>query len=298
MNGHFLDFSDLSAAAVEKLLARAAAVKAEVKSGDRKPRLAGRVLLMIFERHSTRTRTSFAVAMAQSGGHAALLDADGMQLSRGESIADTARAISGMGDAIMIRARQHQTLQEFAAYSTCPIINGLSDRSHPCQVLADVFTFTELRGDIRGRKIAWIGDYNNVLFSWTQAAEMLGAQIAVACPPEYRPAQTPAAVVWTDTPAQAADNADLLMTDVWSSMGDEEESAKRKRAFADYSVTADLMKLARPDAIFLHCLPAHRGEEVAAEVIDGSQSHVWQQAENRMHAQKVLLEHLILGDNV
>ncbi|MGU9951960.1 MAG: ornithine carbamoyltransferase [Gammaproteobacteria bacterium WSBS_2016_MAG_OTU1] len=291
MPAHYLDFSDLSADAVGDLLARAVATKTAVNKGMRPPTLAGRVLTMLFEQPSTRTRVSFASAMAQAGGTAIILGSGDMQLSRGESLADTARAISPMSDAVMIRARSHETLLEFAANANCPLINGLSDRSHPCQVLADVLTFQELRGDLRGRKIAWIGDCNNVLFSWAQAAKMLGAELMIACPPSYL--SPPVGAVVADSPMQAVRDADLVMTDVWTSMGDQDEQ-QRRQEFADYIVDAKLMKQAAAKAIFLHCLPAHRGEEVAAEVIDGEQSAVWQQAENRLHAQKALLEKLIL----
>lgn len=291
---HYLDFSDLSAAEVRSLLARAAALKAEVRGGVRPPYLAGRLLMMIFERPSTRTRASFAAAMAQTGGHSFTLDAAGMQSARGESVADTARAISAMADAVMIRARSHDSLAEFAAHSACPVINGLSDRSHPCQTLADVLTFQELRGELHGCKIAWVGDFNNVLFSWAEAAALYDAKIVAACPPQYRPKQTPASVSWADSPADAAADADLVMTDVWASMGDE-DAETRRRDFAGYAVDSGLMRRAKKDAIFMHCLPAHRGEEVAAEVIDGAQSAVWRQAENRMHAQKALLEMMMTG---
>ena len=293
MSGHYLDFSDLTAAAAADVLARAVAAKAKLRRGERPPHLSGRLLMMIFEQASTRTRTSFAAAMAQMGGQSTLLDIHGSQLSRGESIADTARAISGMCDAVMIRARRHQTILDFAAHSVCPVINGLSDRSHPCQVLADVMTFQELRGSLSGRKIAWIGDCNNVLFSWAQAAAMFGAELHVACPPQYRQT-SPSDIILCDSAQQAAKNADLLMTDVWASMGSEEEVQQRRAAFADYSVDAALMQIASPQAIFMHCLPAHRGEEVSAEVIDGNQSAVWAQAENRLHAQKALLQRLML----
>lgn len=297
MLAHYLDFSDLSVAATKSLLARAAAIKCDFRRGERPPLLAGRLLVMIFEQVSTRTRTSFGAAMAQLGGQSLVLDAAGSQLSRGESPTDTVRAISPMCDAIMIRARRHQTLEEFAAHASCPVINGLSNRSHPCQVLADVMTFVELRETLAGRKIAWIGDCNNVLFSWAQAAAMFEASLVVACPPSYLPPQLPAGVQVAETAAQAAENASLVMTDVWASMGDEQEQAQRHAAFADYCVNAALMQKAAPDALFMHCLPAHRGEEVTAEVIDGPQSAVWQQAENRLHAQKALLERLLGGDS-
>ena len=289
---HYLDFDDLSQTETESLIARAIDTKARVQAGDRAPTLASRLLTMIFERPSTRTRISFAAAMTQAGGNASTLAINDLQLSRGESIADTARAISTMCDALMIRARDHQTLEEFSAYASCPLINGLSNKSHPCQVLADVMTFMELRGDLHNRKIAWLGDMNNVLFSWAQAAEMFNATLTVACPPAYQK-ELPAKIIIADDARQAAKNADLVMTDVWTSMGDETEQESRRAAFANYSVDANLMRHASPQAIFMHCLPAHRGEEVAAEVIDGAQSVVWQQAQNRLHAQKALLEMLI-----
>ena len=295
MHHHYLDFDALSADDTAALLAHAAARKAQVKRGIRPPTLAGRVLLMLFELSSTRTRMSFAAAMAQAGGQAQIFDAAQSQRVRGESIADTARAISSMCDAIMIRAHQHDNLLEFAKYSACPVINGLSARSHPCQVLADVLTFQELRGDLGGRKIAWVGDCNNVFFSWAQAAAMFDAELHVACPTSYQPPKFPAGVHVAVSPAAAVADAALVMTDVWVSMGDEQEQLRRRAAFADFQVNAALMAQAAKDAVFMHCLPAHRGEEVAAAVIDGPQSAVWQQSENRLHAQKALLEWLILG---
>ena len=297
MSGHYLDFSDFTAAQTKDLMARAAAEKVNTKGGHRSQRLRGRFLMMLFERASTRTRTSFAAAIAQSGGVAGNLELGQSQLSRGESIADTARAVSSMCDAVVIRACKHETIAEFANYSACPVINGLSDRSHPCQVLADVMTYQEMRGELSGKQIAWCGDFNNVLFSWAQAASMFQAELRVACPPQYRPSSPPPGVVVVESAEEAVKDANLVMTDVWTSMGDEKESAERCRAFAGYSVSAELMKLASPDALFMHCLPAHRGEEVAAEVIDGEQSAVWTQAENRMHAQKALLWELIPGED-
>lgn len=295
MPAHYLDFSDLTAAQTRAVLARAAESKAARRAGKRPPALAGRVLMLFFERPSTRTRASFSAAMAEAGGNSFALDAAGSQMSRGESAADTARAVSTMCDAAVIRGRR-ELLLEFAAHSACPVINGLTERSHPCQALADVFTFTELRGGLRGKKIAWLGDFNNVLFSWSEAAEMFGAELHAACPPEYRPENPPKGIVFTETAAQAAEDAAAVMTDVWASMGDEKEAKERRRKFAAYSASAAVMKMAAKDAVFMHCLPAHRGEEVAAEVIDGPQSAVWRQAENRMHVQKALLEFLILGE--
>ncbi len=295
MPAHYLDFSDLTAAQTRAVLARAAESKAQNRAGKRPPTLAGRMLMLIFERHSTRTRVSFSAAMARAGGQSCILDAPGSQMARGESAADTARSVSAMCDAAAIRGR-HEMMAEFAAHSACPVINGLSGRSHPCQVLADVMTFLELRGELDGKKIAWAGDFNNVLFSWGQAAAMFGATLHAACPPEYRPKTAPDGIIFTDSAARAAEDAAAVMTDVWTSMGGEAEESERRKKFAAYSVDAALMKKAAADAIFMHCLPAHRGEEVAAEVIDGKQSAVWRQAENRMHVQKALLEFLILGE--
>ena len=301
MQRHFLDLTDLSAAETTTLIRTAINAKQrrqehlQQRAGNAPMPFAGRFLAMLFEHPSTRTRISFAAAMAQGGGQAMVLDADSLQLSRGESAADTARVMSSLADAVMIRARRHAWLEEFAAHATCPVINGLSDRSHPCQVLADMMTFCELRGELRGRKIAWVGDCNNVLFSWAQAAVMLEFSLFIACPPPYRPKLAWPGVQYADSPAAACASADLVMTDVWASMGDE-DGAQRRQDFADYSVDAAVMQNASADAIFMHCLPAHRGEEVAAEVIDGRQSAVWQQAENRLYAQQSLLHFLLHGE--
>ena len=283
---HFLNFADLDAAAHRRLLDNALAAK----NARRAPIFAGRLLLMLFQQPSTRTRVSFAAAMAQGGGSAQILDAAQSQMARQESVADTARAVSGVCDAVMIRAARHSMLDEFAAFSFCPVINGLSDLSHPCQVLADILTCQERKGGVEGLRIAWIGDCNNVFNSWAEAATIFGCKLIAACPPQYRPQQTPPGVVFADDPKMAADGTDVVMTDVWASMGDEQQQQKRARAFAGHTVNKNIMAAAKKDAIFLHCLPAHRGEEVAAEVMDGKQSAVWQQAENRMHAQKALLQ--------
>lgn len=306
---HFLDFDDLQRAEMDALLAAAQhnkqcrydAVKNHAAQNDSASHsashihpmpLAGRFLVMLFERPSTRTRVSFAAAMAQSGGQAMVFDRDASQLARGESVADTARVMTRMADAVMIRARGHAFIEEFAAYASCPIINGLSDKSHPCQVLADVMTFLELRGSLQGRTVAWVGDCNNVLCSWVQAVRMFDAELRVACPPLYR-AEDWAGVQYVDSPLAACADADLVMTDVWASMGDEHDG-ERRAAFAEYTVDDAAMQAAKDDAIFMHCLPAHRGEEVSATVIDGPQSAVWQQAENRLYAQQALL-HFLLG---
>lgn len=290
---HFLNFADLDAAAHRRLLD--AALAAKRAAGRREPIFAGRMLLMLFEQPSTRTRVSFAAAMAQGGGSAQIIDTEHSQLSRRESVADTARAISGVCDAVMIRAIRHSTIAEFARFSRCPVINGLSDLSHPCQVLADILTCREHKGGVDGLRIAWVGDCNNVFYSWAQAAVVFGCHLVAACPPAYRPANPPPGVAFADSPMAAADGADVVMTDVWASMGDEKQQQNRAKAFAGYVVDGKVMAAAKKDAIFLHCLPAHRGEEVAAEVMDGKQSAVWQQAENRMHAQKALLQLLFAG---
>ena len=288
---HFLDFADLSAQEIRSVLQSAAARKAQGPAAP--PTLAGRFLLMMMAKPSTRTRVSFAAAMARAGGNSAVLDFAASQMSRGESPADAARAVSAMCSAVVIRAGPHSDVDEFARHAQCPVINGLTNRSHPCQVLADLQTFAELRGDIRGKKIAWVGDANNVFFSWAQAAEMLDFELAVACPPEFQNADAPDCVRHCESPQEAAADAELVMTDVWTSMGDEAEKARREKIFRPYQVNAALMARAAPDAIFMHCLPAHRGEEVDAEVLDGPQSAAWRQAENRMHAQRALLEFLI-----
>ena len=290
---HFLDFADFSADEIRALLKSAAARKAQ---GDAAPAtLSGRFLLLIMAKPSTRTRVSFAAAIARAGGSSAALDFAASQMSRGESPADAARAVSAMCHAVVIRTGAHSDLTDFAAAARCPVINGLTNRSHPCQTLADLQTFAELRGDIRGKKIAWVGDANNVFFSWAQAAEMLDFEFAAACPPEFQNPQAPDCVRFCDSPAEAAAGAALVMTDVWASMGDENERARRVKIFKPYQVDAALMAKAKADAIFMHCLPAHRGEEVAAEVLDGPQSAAWVQAENRMHAQRALLEFLLNG---
>ncbi|MEN8719715.1 MAG: ornithine carbamoyltransferase [Oceanococcaceae bacterium] len=290
---HYLDITDLSADETREVLRRAAALK-------RRPLqptlLAGRSLGMIFEKSSTRTRVSFEVGMTQLGGHALFLSPRDTQLGRGEPIPDTARVISRMVDAVMIRNDSQADQHTFAVHSQVPVINGLSDCAHPCQILADLLTFEEQRGSIAGRKVAWIGDANNVCLSWARAASLLGFELHIASPRGYGLADNwdnAPNVVASDDPASAAQGAALVLTDVWASMGQEAEFAQRAQAFADYQVTAALMAQAASDALFMHCLPAHRGEEVAAEVIDGPQSVVWDEAENRLHAQKGLLTYLL-----
>lgn len=293
---HFLKLSDLSAAELRAIVARAQQLKARRDPAHRP--LAGRTLAMIFAKSSTRTRVSFEVAMDQLGGHALFLSPRDIQLGRGEPLSDTARVISSMCDAIMIRNDSQAEQEEIARHSRAPVINGLSDRHHPCQLLADIQAWVEARGSIEGRTVAWIGDGNNVCNSWIEAAGLLQFTLRIACPAGYDP--HPAllksaggrAVVGRD-PAAAAAGADLIVTDVWTSMGQEEGREQRHRDLGNYQVNAGLMRRAHPEARFMHCLPAHRGEEVTADVIDGPQSLVWPEAENRLHAQKALLEFLV-----
>lgn len=296
---HYLSFSDLSREEIQNLMRRAAELKAQTRS--RTPHdggVAGTTLGMIFEKSSTRTRVSFEVGMRQLGGHALFLSPRDTQLGRGEPIEDTARVLSRMVDCIMIRTYEHEKLERFAAYSSVPVINGLTDREHPVQLLADIFTFQEHRGDIAGRRVAWIGDGNNMCNSYMLAAKQLDFELAIACPKGYEPdpaiiAETADHVEIGSIPDAAVHNADLVVTDVWASMGQEEEMEARRVAFADFMVDSRLMALARPEALFMHCLPAHRDEEVSTEVLEGTQSVVWDEAENRLHAQKALLEFLL-----
>jgi ornithine carbamoyltransferase len=262
--------------------------------------LVGSTLAMVFEKSSTRTRVSFEAGMAQLGGTALFLSPRDTQLGRGEPIEDSARVLSRMVDVVMIRTFHHETLMRFAAHSRVPVINGLTDRFHPCQLLADMQTYQEHRGPIRGRRVAFIGDGNNMCHSYINAARLFGFELNIACPEGFEPepevlASAPEHCTLMHDPAEAAEHADLVVTDVWASMGQEAEEAERKARFAGFSVDAAVMTRARPGALFMHCLPAHRGEEVSAEVIDGPQSVVWDEAENRLHAQKALLELILLG---
>jgi ornithine carbamoyltransferase len=291
---HFLDLIDIPAAELRGMIEDARAMKAK---RDRAARpLAGKTLAMIFERPSTRTRVSFEVAMRQLGGDTILLTAEEMQLGRGETLADTARVLSRYIDAIMIRTLDADSLAELAEHATVPVINGLTRRSHPCQVMADVMTFEEHRGPIRGRTIAWTGDANNVLTSWLHAAQRFDFRMQVASPPELAPKKpllewiksSGADISIGTDPDEAVKGADCVVTDTWVSMGDR-NGARRHNMLKRYQVNARLMARARPDAIFMHCLPAHRGEEVTDEVIDGPNSVVFDEAENRLHAQKGIL---------
>ena len=294
---HFLDISELPLAELRAMLSAGDAMKAKLKAHDRtqKP-LEGKTLAMIFERPSTRTRVSFDVGMRQLGGESIMLTGAEMQLGRGETIADTARVLSRYVDAIMIRILNHDALLELAAYATVPVINGLTRRSHPCQVMADLMTFEERRGSIEGRTVAWCGDDNNVLASWAHAAERFRFNLRIATPPQLAPkkamrdwiksVQAPI-IIGTD-PEAAVRGVDCVVTDTWVSMGDK-DGEHRHNLLKPYQVNAKLMSLAKPDAVFMHCLPAHRGEEVTDEVIDGPQSVVFDEAENRLHAQKGIL---------
>jgi ornithine carbamoyltransferase len=296
---HFLTLSDLPLDKLRKVLDRAAELKARRKRGDRDATLAGRTLVMIFEKASTRTRLSFEAAVGQLGGHAISLTPSDSQLSRGETWADTARVVSGYADAVVIRTFADARLQEFARHSRVPVINGLTDGGHPVQVLSDLFTVRAWLGSvIEGRTVAWVGDgSSNMARSWIEAAKIFSFDLRICAPAGYRPAPEDLhdRVKLVEAPAKAVEGSDVVTTDVWTSMGQEQESAKRRQAFAGYTVDAALLAQAKPTAIVLHCLPAHRGEEITSEVLDGPQSAAWDEAENRMHVQKALLEALILA---
>ncbi|MEO4031003.1 ornithine carbamoyltransferase [Chromobacterium vaccinii] len=298
---HYLQFSDLSPDEYHHLFERSRVLKRRQSAGELHRPLVGKVMSMVFEKNSTRTRVSFEAGMAQLGGHAMFLDTKSSQIGRGEPIEDTARVLSRMSDIIMIRTFEQGLVERLAAHSRAPVINGLTNEYHPCQILADIFTYVERRGSIKGKTVAWIGDGNNVCRTWLQAARVLGFKLRVASPLGYELKPLDGHYYGSDVleltqdPARAAHGADIVTTDVFTSMGFEAEQKARLEAFSGYQVTAELMKHAKPDALFLHCLPAHRGEEVAAEVIDGPQSVVWDEAENRMHVQKALIEYLLLG---
>ena len=294
---HFLTLLDLSPNELEGLIQRACELKTMQHQGVVYEPLKNKLLGMVFEKSSTRTRVSFEAGMAQFGGHAIFLSPRDTQLGRGEPVEDTARVLSRMVDVIMIRTYEHEKLELFAANSQVPVINALTDMYHPCQLLADVQTFVEHRGELRGRTVAWIGDGNNMCHSYINAARQFDFRLHIACPEGYEPdagvlAQAGDRVQIMRDPREAVQGAELVTTDVWASMGQEEEQERRVKAFADYQVDDAVMTAAAEDAVFMHCLPAHRGEEVAASVIDGPQSVVWDQAENRLHAQKALLEFL------
>jgi ornithine carbamoyltransferase len=296
---HFISLLDLSGAELRALIARAIHLKNH-RDPDYQP-LKGQVLAMIFEKSSTRTRISFETGMSHFGGSALFLSPRDTQLGRGEPLQDSAKVISSMVDGIMLRTDKHDTVTTFAQHSRVPVINGLTDQQHPCQLLADMQTYFEQRGDIQGKTVTWIGDGNNMCHSYIHAAMVLDFNLNIACPVGYQPDAAIVAAAgdrikfFADTLA-AAQHADLIVTDVWASMGQEDEQTQRVEAFKDYQVNADIMAVAQPDALFMHCLPAHRGEEVTADVIDGHQSVVFPEAENRLHAQKALLEFLLCGN--
>ena len=294
---HFLTLKDLSPAELEQLIARAIALKAMHRNGETYEPLKNKVLGMIFEKSSTRTRVSFESAMLQFGGGSIFLSPNDTQLGRGEPIEDSARVISSMVDVVMIRTFEHDKVEQFARYSSVPVINALTDDYHPCQLLADMQAYVEHRGSIKGKTVTWVGDGNNMCHSYINAAEQFGFDLNIATPADYKPNQdivnnAKAKITLFNNVNDAVKNSDLIVTDVWASMGQEEEQKKREIAFADFQVTEQVMGLANHDALFMHCLPAHRGEEVSAGVIDGAQSVVWDEAENRLHAQKALLEFL------
>lgn len=298
---HYLQFKDLTRAEYDYLFARTHWIKDKFKRYEPHHPLFDRTLVMIFEKASTRTRLSFEAGMHQLGGSAIYLNTRDSQLGRGEPVEDAAQVISRMSDIVMIRTFEQTIVDRFAEYSRVPVVNGLTNEFHPCQILADIFTFIENRGSIQGKTVAWVGDSNNVCNTWLQAAEVLDFQVRVSTPPGYEVDPAPLGLQGTDHFAQFADpmeacqGADLVTTDVWTSMGFEAENEERMRDFADWRVDAEMMQIARPDALFMHCLPAHRGEEVTADVIDGPQSVVWEEAENRLHVQKALMEFLLLG---
>ena len=295
---HFLTLMDLSPDEIRALIARAIELKAQHRTGSAVRSLEGKVLAMIFTKASTRTRVSFEAGIAQLGGSALFLSGQDTQLGRGEPIEDSARVISSMVDIVMIRTFAHTDVEDFASHSSVPVINGLTDDYHPCQILADLQTFFENRGDISGRKVCWLGDGNNVCHSWMNAARQLDFELVVACPEGYDPdpllleACAQCARVDRD-PASAVEGAHLLVTDVWASMGQEREQAAREAVLAPYQLNRALLDRASSDALYMHCLPAHRGEEITAELIDAPDSVIWQEAENRLHAQKALMELLL-----
>jgi ornithine carbamoyltransferase len=298
---HFLQFRDLGRDEFEHLFTRTRVIKERFKNYVAYQPLVDRMLAMVFEKSSTRTRVSFEAGIHQLGGSSIVLNMGETQLGRGEPIEDVARVVSRMVDIVMIRTFEHSNIERFASQSRVPVINGLTNDYHPCQVLADVYTFMEHRGPIAGKTVAWVGDGNNMCNTWIQAAEIFGFKLNIATPADYSVSRERLAALKAGTveefasPRNAVRGADLVTTDVWTSMGFEAEAADRNRAFAGFMVDAPMMALARPDAIFMHCLPAHRGEEVSAEVVDGPQSVVWEEAENRLHVQKALMEYLLLG---
>ena len=297
---HFLTLMDFSKQELSQLIQRAIELKSMWKQGEQYEPMKNQTLAMIFEKSSTRTRVSFEAGMTQLGGHAMFLSPNDTQLGRGEPVEDAARVISRMVDVVMIRTFAHETVEKFAAYSKVPVINALTDDYHPCQLLADMMTYVEHRGSIAGKTVTYIGDGNNMCHSWMNAARQFDFHLNIACPEGYDPDQNlqdelgDQITIFRNT-NDAAKGSDLIVTDVWASMGQEEEQKIREAAFVDFQVNATVMAAANDDAIFMHCLPAHREEEVTTEVLEGKQSVVWDEAENRLHAQKALLEALVIG---
>lgn len=295
---HFLTLTDITKAESNQLMQRALKLKAMQKNGEVFQPFIGKTMGMIFEKSSTRTRISFEAGMAQFGGHAIFLSPRDTQIGRGEPIEDSARVISSMVDVVMIRTFEHDKLTRFAAHSSVPVINGLTDDYHPCQLLADMMTYIEHRGDIAGKKVAWVGDGNNMCMSYMLAADLFGFELTIAVPKGFEPdaaliEKYTHCVTVTDSPADAIKNAHLVVTDVWASMGQESEQAAREQAFAGFKVTESLLDTADDTVVFMHCLPAHRDEEISDTLLDDSRSVVWDEAENRLHAQKALIEFLL-----
>ena len=298
MTKHFIDFDNLSFEELQNIIDYAIALKKEHNESVINDSLKNKTLAMIFDKSSTRTRVSFEAGMTQLGGHALFLSNKDIQLGRGEPIIDSAIVISSMVDAVSLRISSHEDIIEFSKHSNKPVINALSDLSHPCQILADLMTFQEQRGSINGKKVAWIGDGNNVCQTYMQAAEIFGFELNIATPNGYEPTQSfiesyQKNINYCTRPIDACEVADLVVTDVWTSMGKESEQKKRESVFKGYQVDQKMMSAANSDALFMHCLPAHRGEEVSADLIDGKQSVVWDEAENRLHSQKALMLYLI-----
>ena len=287
MNKHFLNLKEYGSTAVVDLVYGAL----ELKKGSQQKNLNGKYLALIFEKSSTRTRLSFEVAMNQLGGRASFLSVSDLQLGRGEPISDTAKVISSMADGVVLRTIKHSTLEAFAESSTSPIINGLTNLSHPCQLLADMLTFIEHKGSLENKKVCWVGDFNNVCYSYMEAAEIFNFNLTIVCPDEYKPQdiEMNSNVELTNSIDSGLKGADLVTTDVWVSMGDEKDSERRLSLFSNYQISPTVMNKAKSDAIFLHCLPAIRGQEISADMLDDPRSKVWEQAENRLHAQKSLL---------
>ena len=295
---HFLRVSDLSYNEIQKLFERSTILKKQVEEQVFEQELQNRTLILLFEKHSTRTRLSFEVGMQQLGGNSIVLQMRDTQIDRGETIEDAARVISRMCDIIMLRTFEHSKIEAFAKNSTVPLINGLTNEHHPCQVLSDIFTFQEQRGNILGKTISWIGDINNMCASWIEASNIFGFKLHVSSPPQYKHLLeelniNQSNVEYFADPTEACVQSSLITTDVWTSMGFEQEKQERLKTFERWTVDRRKIDAANKDVVFMHCLPAHRGEEVSADVIDGPQSVVWQEAENRLHFQKALLEHLI-----